>query len=67
MYYLPWTVSLETLALIVIALFVIKIVVLLVKPKAWIDVVDKIYTNPVVTTVVSVVLAYFVLGSLIAV
>ncbi len=65
MYYLPWTVSLKTLALIVIAIFVIKMVVLLVKPKAWMDLAEKIYMNTIVTVIVSVILGYLVLGSLV--
>jgi hypothetical protein len=63
--WLPWTISLELLAWIVIALSLIKIVVIAIKPKAWLDFAGKIYTYPIATQIVSVVLTYLILSSLI--
>src|SRR3989338_7487117 len=65
-YYLPWTVSLESLTIIVIAIALIKILVLLIKPLSWMHLTEKIYSIPTLTVIISLILAYIVLGSLIA-
>jgi len=54
----------EIMALIVIVVAVIKLIVILVKPKAWIGVVKSVYSNSVLTMVVSLVLAVIVLNYL---
>jgi len=53
------------LALIVAVIAAVKILVLLIKPKAWLDsVVKPIYSIPALTIIVSLVLAGFVLNYL---
>jgi len=52
----------ETIALIIIVITAIKILVLLVKPMAWMNFAKKIYlTNPTLTQIISLVLAAVVL------
>jgi len=52
----------EIIALIFVILASVKILVILVKPKAWLDsVVKKVWVNPLITEVVSLVLAGIVL------
>ncbi|MEM3113323.1 MAG: hypothetical protein QXI33_02775 [Candidatus Pacearchaeota archaeon] len=65
-YYLPWSVSLENLALIVICLSLIKVLVILIKPDKWVELIALIYRIPTITIFVSLVLGYIVLGNLIA-
>src|SRR3989344_6839278 len=55
----------ETIALITAVVVLIKIVVILIKPKAWLSVVRPIYSMPVVLMIVSLVLAAVVLNYLI--
>ena len=53
--------SVEIIALIVIIVAVIKMLVLLVKPKAWVDFAKSIYAKPALTSLVSLILAVIVL------
>lgn len=53
------------IALILILVSAIKIVVILVNPKSWADVVKKIWANPMVMSIVSLILAAIVLYYLI--
>lgn len=53
------------IALILIIVSAIKIVVILVNPKSWADVVKKIWANPMVTSIISLILAAIVLYYLI--
>ncbi|MDP3986867.1 MAG: hypothetical protein Q8P81_01435 [Nanoarchaeota archaeon] len=57
--------SLEIIALIFIALALIKMLFLAVKPKAWISFSKKIYSSPKVVSFVSTILALVVLYYLI--
>jgi|ETNmetMinimDraft_2_1059921.scaffolds.fasta_scaffold198579_1 hypothetical protein len=65
-YYLPWTVSLEVLAWVTVVLFVVKMLFLFIKPSGWFSLTKKVYSKSIFTTIISLVLAYVVLGSLIA-
>lgn len=47
----------ETLALIAMLVIAIKLIVILVKPKAWADLVKKIWANPVLMEVIVLILA----------
>ena len=51
----------QNLALIIILFSAIKIVVILAKPSAWADFVKKIWANPMVTSIISLILAAVVL------
>ena len=53
--------SIEIIALVVIVLAVIKMIVLLVKPKAWMDFAKNVYSKPQLTSLVSLALAGVVL------
>jgi len=53
--------SIETIALIFIVLVLIKMFVLLVRPKAWVHFASEIYSVPKVTQAVLLVLATIVL------
>jgi len=53
--------SVETIALILIILTVVKMFMLLVNPKSWINLAKKIYSNPKVVSLVSLILAGIVL------
>lgn len=53
------------IALILIIVSAIKIIVILVNPKSWADLVKKIWVNPMVTSIVSLILAAIVLYYLI--
>lgn len=55
----------EIIALIVIIIFAIKIIVILVNPKSWADIVKKVWVNPMVMSIVSLILAAIVLYYLI--
>jgi len=55
-----WT-SLETLAFILIVLAAVKMFVLLVKPKAWLNFAKAVYAKPAVTSFVALILAAIVL------
>lgn len=55
----------EWIALIVIAVSAIKMIVLLVNPKAWMNFAKGIYKNPVLVQVVGFILAVIVLWYLI--
>lgn len=55
----------EIIALIIIIVSAIKIIVILAKPKAWADFVKKIWVNPMVMSIVSLILAVIVLYYLI--
>lgn len=51
----------EIIALIIIIISAIKIIVILVNPKSWADVVKKIWVNPMVTSIIALILAAIVL------
>lgn len=51
----------EIIALIIIIISAIKIIVILANPKSWADVVKKIWANPMITSVISFILAAIVL------
>lgn len=53
------------IALILIIVSAIKIIVILVNPKSWADIVKKIWANPMVMSIVSLILAAIVLYYLI--
>jgi len=53
------------IALILIIISAIKIIVILVNPKSWADIVKKIWANPMVTSIISLILAAIVLYYLI--
>ena len=55
----------ETIALIVIALSVIKMIILLVSPKSWMDLAKNVYAKPRLVSFVSLILAAVVLYYLI--
>jgi|TARA_Y100000310_G_scaffold327912_1_gene395077 hypothetical protein len=57
--------SIEIIALVVIVLAVIKMIVLLVKPKAWMDFAKKVYSKPSITSSAAFILAAIVLYYLI--
>lgn len=54
----------EIIALIVAIVMAVKIIVLLVKPKAWMNLVHGIYKNKVLTMIISLILALLVLNYL---
>ena len=51
----------EIIALILIIVSAIKIIVILANPKSWADIVKKIWANPMVTSIISLILAAIVL------
>ena len=53
--------TIEILALIIIIVSAVKIIVLLINPKSWMNVVDGVYRNKALTTVASLILAAVVL------
>ncbi|MCG8435146.1 MAG: hypothetical protein MJA83_14055 [Gammaproteobacteria bacterium] len=53
--------ALEILALILIALVFIKVIILAVSPKSWLDGVRKVYVKPAVTSTIALILAGVVL------
>lgn len=53
--------AVENIALIVIAFIVIKLIVLLVNPKRWMNFSKKLYSNKTTYTIVSLILAAVVL------
>jgi hypothetical protein len=55
----------EIIALILVIVFVIKMIVLFIKPKAWIKFVEKLYINKNAFTAIILILAAFVLSYLI--
>jgi len=55
----------QIFALIVIALAAIKMIVILIKPKAWLELVKLIYAKPALTMAVSLILAVITLNYLI--
>jgi len=55
----------EIIALIIIIISAIKIIVILANPKAWADLVKKVWVNPMVMSIVSLILAAIVLYYLI--
>tara|TARA_Y100000310_G_scaffold342963_1_gene448489 strand:+ start:1447 stop:1836 length:390 start_codon:yes stop_codon:yes gene_type:complete len=57
--------SIEIIALIMIVLGAIKMVVLLVNPKAWMNLAKNVYSKPSLTSLVSFILAGVVLYYLI--
>lgn len=56
----------EIFAIIVAVLFVVKMVVILIKPKAWFSVAKAMFVKPWLTMIVALVLALVVLKYLIA-
>ena len=52
------------MALIIAVLIAVKILVVLIKPKAWMGVVEFFYSKPIISMVVSLVLAAVVLNYL---
>lgn len=58
--------SVEIMALIIALLAAIKILVILINPKAWGNVVNAVYGNPLVTTLIAFILAAVVLNYLLA-
>lgn len=52
--------SIETIALILIVVSLIKILVLLVNPKSWMNFAKSIWKNPSLTSIVALVLAAIV-------
>ena len=57
-------ISLQTLALILIVITIIKLVVILVKPKAWAGITKGILNKPIITMIVGLILAYLSLDIL---
>ncbi len=53
--------TIEILALIIAVVAAIKILVILVKPKAWMEVVKAVYKSPRITMIISTILAAVVL------
>lgn len=47
----------EIMALIIIIISAIKIIVILAKPSAWAEVVKKIWANPMITSIICLILA----------
>ena len=56
----------EIMALIVALVSIIKMIVFLIRPKSWMKVPNKIYAQPVMTMIVSLLLAAGVLYYLLA-
>ncbi|MFC1769180.1 hypothetical protein ACFLZX_05440 [Nanoarchaeota archaeon] len=56
----------EIIALLVAAIGIIKIIILLIKPKAWKKVPDVVFNRPVLTMIVGLILAGLVLYYLLA-
>jgi hypothetical protein len=54
----------EAMALIVVVISLIKLIVILINQNAWLSVGKSLYKNPVGTTLVSLLLGYFVLKKL---
>lgn len=54
----------EIMALIIAVFAAIKILVILINPKSWMNVVKTVYGNPILTTIISLVLAVVVLNYL---
>ena len=59
-----WGLTIQTFALVVIALSVIKLIVILIKPENWMGVVNFVYGKPMITTLVALVLGYVSLMTL---
>lgn len=55
----------ETIALLVAIISIIKLFFVLTNPKSWLSVVKSVYSNKLLTTIVSTVLALIVLNYLI--
>ena len=57
----------EWLALIVALVALVKMVVILIKPKVWIKIIGVVYKNKIITPIVSLILAgvvlYYLLGA----
>ena len=53
--------AIEIFAIIVIAIAVIKIIIILVNPTLWLDIVEKIYIKPEFVSIFSLILAALVL------
>ena len=53
--------SITILALIFIILVIIKIIVVAISPKSWFDFAKKLYINPKLTSILSLILALIVL------
>jgi hypothetical protein len=51
----------EIFALIIAVIAIIKILVLIAKPKSWLNVVKPFYSNPVLTMIVALILSAVVL------
>ena len=51
----------EIIALILIIISAIKVIVILANPKSWADIVKKVWANPMVTSIISLILAAIVL------
>jgi len=51
----------EWMAAIIAIIVLIKLIVILIKPSAWMEVVDAVYKWPIVTVIVSLILAYYTL------
>ena len=51
----------EIMALVVILLGVIKLIVIAINPKSWVGVIDSVYSKPMLTTFVSLILGALVL------
>jgi hypothetical protein len=54
----------EIMTLIIAVFAAIKILVILINPKSWMNVVKTVYGNPILTTIISLVLAVVVLNYL---
>ncbi len=51
----------EIMALVIIIISAIKVIVILANPKSWADIVKKIWANPMITSIISFILAAIVL------
>jgi len=59
-----WGLTVQIIAWVVVILSVIKLLTILIKPSAWMGVVEFVYGKPWLTTIVALVLGYVTLMTL---
>lgn len=52
--------TIQIFALIVLAMISIKLITIIIKPKAWLNLVDGVWKYPAITMIISLVLAVYV-------
>lgn len=58
--------AIQTIALIIAVVTLVKLVVLAIKPKAWLSIVKPLYSKPIILMVVALILSGIILNYLLA-